>query len=124
MRRRRSALKAKLHRAIYDAGLALARHYFHARGITRFIDEGHRGSGLGVSAAKTRLLERELERLENPLQKLNPLGFSAVRALCIFENEIAREAEPAAIIVLCELGELLRMVGEKRPGRVQAWREA
>lgn len=81
------------------------------------------GSGCGVSPAKAKWLESELDRIETILLRLNPMGYAALRTLCVHEREIAPEAEPAAIIVLCELGQLLRKVGS-RSGRIQSWREA
>lgn len=112
----RFVLRDRLGREYYDSALefgCLCRHYFAALGVTRFINEGHRGSGLGVSPAKTRVLAREVERLETALQKLNPSGFAAMRSLAVFENEIAPQSEPGAVVVLLELGKLLRKTGRR-----------
>jgi hypothetical protein len=112
----RFVIRNKLRPELYDAGIefgSLCRHFYHSKGVTTFIREGHRGSGLGISPAKTAQLEREVERLEAPLLKLSAPGFSAVRTMCVFENEIAPQVEPAAIIVLAELATLLRKTGRR-----------
>lgn len=110
----RFTVRNKLPWEYYDAALefgSLCRFYLHALGAQRVVNEGTNGSGLGVTAAKTRWLAAEVERLETVLQKLNPAGFAGLRALCVFEQEICQEAEPSTIIVLMELGQLLKKVG-------------
>jgi hypothetical protein len=117
-------LRHKLPHELFDAGLdygGLVRHFYHAKGIQIDFSEGHSGSGLGVRPCTARWLEDELERIETPLQKLNRDGFSALKMLCVHERAISREAEPAAIVCLVALGELLRKVG-RRAARIEGWR--
>ena len=112
----RLIIRHKLRREYYDAGQeygGLVRHFYHAHGIQLDFSEGRGGNGLGVRPGTAKWLAEELERIEPPLQKLNPLGFSALKTLCVHEREIAPEAEQVAIIVLCELGSLLRKVGRR-----------
>jgi hypothetical protein len=122
----RLVLKHKLRREYYDAALelgVLVRHFFAARLETKPIISLGFGSGRGVSPEKAKWLAAELDRIEMALHGLNPLGYSALKTLAVHECEIAPQAEPAAIVVLLELGRLLRKVGVDRAG-IQSWRSA
>lgn len=112
----RFVLRNRLRPELYDAGLEygnLVRFYCGVK--ARHIDIRDRPSGAGgdVSPQKAKWLAKELVRLNTPLRKLDPVGFSAVRTLAAMECEIAHEAEPSAVIILCELGRLLRKVGRR-----------
>jgi hypothetical protein len=101
----------KLRPELYQAGLQygnLVRYSFTSIGANIDIHETPCGSGLGVSAKKTKQLAAEVAKLDGPLRKLNPIGYAAVRTLAVHEREIAREAEQPAIIVLHGLARLLR----------------
>jgi hypothetical protein len=71
------------------------------------------GSGLGVAAGTAKRLGAELEWLEPQLQRLNPDGFRSLKTLCVHERSIDPQAEPAAVVVLCELAQLLRKTGRR-----------
>jgi hypothetical protein len=111
-------LKHELGREYYDAGLeygSLCRHFFVAHGINLDFSEGHRGQGLGVAPSTARKLGNELERIEPVLQRLDRAGFSSLKTLCVHERAIDAREEPGAVIVLLELGRLLRKTGRPAP---------
>jgi hypothetical protein len=112
----RLTLRHKMGREYFDAGQeygGLVRHYYHAKGIQLDFSEGRSGSGLGVAPGKPKWLAAELERLETPLQRLDSDGFRSLKSLCVHERPIDTKAEPAAVIVLCELAQLLRKTGRR-----------
>lgn len=119
----RLIIRHRLDRALYTAGNeygGMVRCFYAAKmpggamlGIPQLPGDDRHGSGNGVSQEKAIWLEKELKRLEAPLQRLDPVGFSALKTLCVHEREIALEAESAVVVVLRELGSLLRKVGKR-----------
>jgi hypothetical protein len=119
----RFVLRHQLPRGLYDAATEYAgmvRCFYAAKlpsgamsGVPQLPGDDRRGGGDGVAPAKAVWLQKQLEWIEQPLQKLSPAGFVALKMLAVFEREIAPEAEPMAIVVLCELGSLLRKVGKR-----------
>jgi hypothetical protein len=112
----RFVIRNKLAPELYDAALEYGNLVrFHCAVKARAVDirEGNGSGGGEISAEKAKWLAKEVERLDRPLRKLNPVGFSAVRTLAAMEREIAPEAEPATIIVLAELGSLLKKTGRR-----------
>ena len=108
----RLTLRHKLGREYFDSGCSYGctvRHYYVAKGIQTDLREGHTGTGLGVRFGTARRLAEELERIEPPLQRLSPVGFSALKTLCVHEREVHPSVELEAVGVLVELGQLLRM---------------
>ena len=114
-------MRHKLDRAYFDAGVEYAgmvRCFYAAKmpsgamcGIPQLPGDDRVNSGNGVSQEKAVWLEKELKRLETPLKSLSRRGFSALRMLAVHDREIALEAEKVAIVVLTELGRLLRKTG-------------
>jgi hypothetical protein len=51
--------------------------------------------GAGVSEVTTRWLCKEIERIEEPLKKLNRAGFGGLRRLVVFETDILPGTELA-----------------------------
>jgi hypothetical protein len=119
----RLVLRHKLPRELYDAATEYAgmvRCFYAAKmpagatmGIPQLPGDDRHGLGAGVSQEKAVWLEKELRRLEVPLRRLDPVGFSALKTLCVHERDIAPEAEMATVVVLRELGLLLRKTGRR-----------
>ena len=119
----RLVIRHKLAREYFDAATeygGMVRCFYAAKmpagamtGIPQLPGDDRVGSGNGVSQEKAVWLEKELKRLETPLKALSRRGFSALRMLAVHEKEIAPQAEHVAIVVLCELGSLLRKVGKR-----------
>lgn len=117
----RLTLRHKLDRAYFDAGqeyAGMVRCFYAAKmpsgamaGIPQLPGDDRTGSGDGVSQGKAIWLEKELRRLETPLKSLSRRGFSALRMLAVHEREVSGAVESQAIIVLMELGRLLRKTG-------------
>jgi len=111
----RFCLRNKLRSELYDTGIeygGLVRQFFAAKGIPQPSSDGG-GSGRGVSPEKAIKLKEELERLEKPIKRSNPLGFSAVRDLTVHEREISPPAEPETVSVLYYLAQMLRKLGRR-----------
>lgn len=82
-------------------------------GVPQLPGDDRTGSGNGVSPEEAIWLEKELRQLEMPLKALSRRGFSALRMLAVHEREISQEIESQAIIVIRELGWLLRKTGRR-----------
>jgi len=111
----RFCLRNKLRSELYDTGIeygGLVRQFFAAKGIPQPSSDGG-GSGRGVSPEKAIKLKEELERLEKPIKRSNPLGFSAVRTLTVHEQEIPPPVEPETVSVLYYLAQMLRKLGRR-----------
>lgn len=111
----RFCLRNKLGREMYDTGIeygGLVRQFFAAKGIPQPSSDGG-GTGRGVSPEKAVKLKEELERLEKPIKRSNPVGFSAVRKLTVHEQEIPPPAEPETVSVLYYLAQMLRKLGRR-----------
>ena len=89
------------------------RHFFRAKGINLEIDEGHPSTGAGVSEVTTRWLAKEVERVEEPLKKLNRAGFGGLRRLAVFETDALPGTEASTAKVLYRLALLLRKLGRR-----------
>jgi hypothetical protein len=98
----RFVLAHRLGREVYDAGQRysmLVRRFYASRGIPMFMrDRG--GSGRGISEAATAAIAEALKEIDGALVKISRPGLSAVRTLCVFENEVAPAVEADAREVL------------------------
>jgi hypothetical protein len=86
----RFTLRQHLRPEIFDAGVEyghLARVWLAAKVASRIgIVEAYAGSR--PVTARARWLTKELFRLETPLKKLDPVGFSGLRALAVYERDV------------------------------------
>jgi len=111
----RFVLRNKLRDELYDTGIeygGLVRQFYAAKGIPQPSSDGG-GSGRGVSPEKAIKLKEELDRLEKPLKRTSPVGFSALRKLTVHEQEIDPPVEPETVSVLYLLAQMLRKLGRR-----------
>jgi hypothetical protein len=122
----RFVLQRHLRTEFYDAGLeygSLVRHYYRSIGVRLEINEGHPSTGAGVSAATTKWLAKEVERIEEPLKKFNHAGFDGMRKLCVFETDVSPGTEWSTGKVLYRLALMLRKLGRRRGSEIVAVRD-
>jgi hypothetical protein len=74
-----------------------------------FLRDRSSASGRGISAEATVAIADSLREIDGALAKISRPGLSAVRTLCVFENEVMPVVEPDAREVLVALQQFKRL---------------